>query len=290
MLWVLLSLSSAFFSASMSAWLKKFFSDLSHYELVFCPLFYSMPLLVITYFFIPSPKLHPNFWYWLALLLPFQTVGFFCQMIAIHISPLSLTMPFLAFTPVFVVVTGAVFLHESLNVWGIAGILSIVVGAYVLHIDKKDKRLLAPIFVMFKNWGSILMFCAAFAYSFAAVFGKQAILYSSPTYFGMLFFIIFNGLTIIVLIFSGKIRLGIICKRYPKGLIAGCAMYGDIIAHSLGVSFAKVAYFVSLKRLNILISIFYASIFFQEKNLAIRSIGAIFMFAGAIVIVLFGSP
>jgi drug/metabolite transporter (DMT)-like permease len=288
MLWVILSVLSAFFSASMSAWLKKFFSDLSHYELAFCPLFYSMPFLCFTYYWVPTPALHPDLLYWIILLLPFQAIGFFCQMRAIHIAPLSLTMPFLAFTPAFVVITGAVFLNESLNMWGIIGILFIVIGSYVLHINKNDKRLLSPIIGMFRNSGSVLMFFAALAYSFAAVFGKQGILYSSPLYFGMLFFIIFNGLIIMALIVFRKVRVQIICQRYALGLVAGFALFGDILAHSIGVYIAKVAYLVSLKRLNILISIAYAALFFNEKNLMIRAIGAVFMLTGSIIIVLLG--
>ena len=289
MTWFILSLSTAFFSASLSAWLKKHFSDLSHFELAACPLFFSILPLFITYLVIPKPEFQIEYWYSLAQLLPFQTVGFFCQMIAIHISPLSLTMPFLAFTPAFVTITGAVFLNETLNAWGIFGILAIVAGAYVLHIDLKDRRMLTTISSMFKNVGSLVMLMAAFCYGFGAVFGKKAILYSSPMYMGMHFFILFNGLMTILLICCGKIRIDILLKRYPHGLIAGFTMFGEILCHCLGVSIAKVAYFVSVKRLNILISIVYAGLFFQEENLIVRGIGATFMVMGAIIILVFGN-
>jgi drug/metabolite transporter (DMT)-like permease len=210
-------------------------------------------------------------------------------MIAIHISPLSLTMPFLAFTPAFVMITGAVFLNESLNLWGIAGIMAIVVGAYVLHIDMKDRRIFTTISSMFKNFGSMIMLIAAFCYGFGAVFGKKAILFSSPVYMGMHFFILFNGLMTIILICSGNIRINLLLKRYPLGIIAGFAMYGEILSHCLGVSIAKVAYFVSVKRMNIIISIVYAGLFFKEENLFVRGIGAVFMVMGAMVILLFGN-
>jgi len=289
MTWFILSLSSAFFSASLSAWLKKNFSDLTHFEMAACPLLFSIPPLFITYLFIPKPEFQMEYWYSLAQLLPFQTVGFFCQMIAIHISPLSLTMPFLAFTPAFVTVTGAIFLNETLNIWGFFGIMAIVAGAYILHIDMKDRRILTTISSMFTNVGSLVMLMAAFCYGFAAVFGKKAIIYSTPLYMGMHFFILFNGLITIILICCGKIRIHILMQRYPQGFIAGLAMFGDIMSHCLGVSIAKVAYFVSVKRLNILISIVYAGLFFQEDNLIVRSIGATFMLIGAIVILVFAS-
>jgi len=289
MTWFILSLSAAFFSSSLSAWLKKHFSDLSHFELAICPLFYSIPPLFITYLMIPKPEIEREYWYSLALLIPFQTVGFFCQMIAIHIAPLSLTMPFLAFTPAFVMITGAVFLNETLNAWGILGIIAIIAGAYILHIDLKDRRMLTTISSMFKNFGSLIMLVAAFCYGFASVFGKKAILCTSALYMGMHFFILFNGVMTLLLICCGKIRINILLKRYPKGLIAGLAMFGDILSHCLGVSIAKVAYFVSVKRMNILISIVYAGLFFHEDNLLIRSIGATFMVMGAMIILVFGN-
>lgn len=289
MTWFILSLSSAFFSASLSAWLKKHFSDLSHFELAICPLFFSIPPLLIIYLLIPKPEFQIEYWYSLLKLLPFQIVGFFCQMIAIHISPLSLTMPFLAFTPAFVMITGAFFLNESLNTWGIMGIVSIIAGAYILHINPKDRRMLTTISSMFTNIGSMIMLLAAFCYGFAAVFGKKAILCSSPLYMGMHFFILFNGLMTIVFICCGKIRIKQLLQRYPQGIIAGLAMFGEILSHCLGVSIAKVAYFVSVKRMNIIISIVYAGLLFKEENLIVRSVGATFMVIGAFVILIFGN-
>jgi len=287
--WFLCALLSAFFSASLSAWLKKYFSDLKPLELAVCPLFYSLLPLLITYYWVEKPEVHPDYWYTLIQMLPFQAVGFFSQMIAIHLSPLSLTMPFLAFTPAFVIVTGAIFLNESLNLWGLAGIASIVCGAYILHIDLKDRRFFTPFAGMFRHPGSIIMLLAAFCYGFAAVLGKKAILYSSPIYMGMHFFIFFNGLMTIVMICSGKIRIHLLLQRYFRGMIAGMFMFCEVFFHCWGVSIAKVAYLVSLKRLNILIGIVYGGLLFHEENIVVRLVGTSFMLAGAVVILIFGN-
>jgi uncharacterized membrane protein len=53
---------------------------------------------------------------------------------AIRVSPLSLTLPYLAFTPAFMIFSGYVFLNEMPNLWGIAGIvLTCAGGLFFIH-------------------------------------------------------------------------------------------------------------------------------------------------------------
>ena len=48
MLWFVLSFLTALAVATHDAWVKKFFSDLSTYEMLAYPMIYSLPLLVLT--------------------------------------------------------------------------------------------------------------------------------------------------------------------------------------------------------------------------------------------------
>ena len=54
---------------------------------------------------------------------------------AIRESPLSLTLPYLAFTPVFNILTGYIFLGEQVSSAGMAGIVLVVCGAWLLNLD-----------------------------------------------------------------------------------------------------------------------------------------------------------
>jgi drug/metabolite transporter (DMT)-like permease len=55
-------------------------------------------------------------------------------MVAIRDSALSLTLPYLAFTPVFTVLSAWLLLGEQVTAQGLAGIALVVLGAYGLNI------------------------------------------------------------------------------------------------------------------------------------------------------------
>jgi len=65
---------------------------------------------------------------------------------AIRSSPLALTLPYLAFTPVFVALTGLLVLGERIPPRGLAGIGLVVLGAWMLNLDAL-KRVCRPLVV-----------------------------------------------------------------------------------------------------------------------------------------------
>ncbi len=123
MYWLILSLLTAVAASSQDAWVKKFFSRFSPYEMSMYPLVYSCPLFVIAIFWVSVPPLDATFFWCFFLSLPINGISLILYMKAIKTSPLSLTLPYLAFTPAFMIFTGYLFLGEVLNIWGVLGIL-----------------------------------------------------------------------------------------------------------------------------------------------------------------------
>lgn len=97
--WFFLALPAAFSLATADALTKKFFSKLSAYEMGITRLSYTIPWLVLALFFIPMPYLDRTFFLSFAAALPLEALAFISYMRAIKVSPLSLTLPFLSFTP-----------------------------------------------------------------------------------------------------------------------------------------------------------------------------------------------
>lgn len=60
------------------------------------------------------------------------------------------------------------------------------------------------------------------------------------------------------------------------------------LAHGFAISMVKAGYMISIKRFNVLIGIIYGGIFFREKYIALRFLGAGMMVAGAVVITILG--
>ncbi len=288
MLWFTLSFLTALAVASHDAWVKKFFSGLSTYEMLAYPMIYSLPLLVMTLPFVPVPPLDAVFLRAFIISLPINGIGFFLHLRAIQVSPLSLTLPYLSFTPVFMILTGALVLDEMPNAWGIFGIGIICGGGYIFNLAPGQRSVLAPLKAVLRESGSWLMLIVAFIYSLGAVFGKQAIVHSSPLFFAITFHLILNIVLLAVFRAAGKIKLQTFRARKQKGIVAGLLFFAHVLLHANAISLTKAAYMISVKRFSVLIGLVYGGVIFKEKNLGVRTAGTLLMVTGAVMITVWG--
>ena len=288
MLWLILSLSTALAVSSHDAWLKKYFSDLNPYQMAIYPVIYSIPLFTVSLFFIKVPPLDAAFYRYFLASIPLNAIGFVMYMQAIRVSPLSLTVPYLAFTPVFMIATGYLFLDEIPNLWGVSGILATCVGGYILNVEPGAGSIVAPFKAIMRETGSWLMLIVAFIYSITAVIGKGGIIHSSPLFFTMSFFAMMNACLFVFLTLFNKIDLKDFRHRPLKGLIAGVLFYLHALFHGYAIALINAAYMISIKRFSILISVCYGRLIFKESNIIMRFLGAALMLTGAIIIILKG--
>ena len=288
MIWLILSLLTALAVASQDAWVKKHFSHLTAYDMMAFPFLFSLPLFAITLPFITVPPLDVTFYWCFLISLPLNFIPFLMYMAAIRVSPLSLTLPYLAFTPAFMIFSGYVFLDEIPNSWGLVGIIITCIGGYVLNLEPGRHSILAPIKAVFKETGSWLMLIVALIFSFSGVIGKKGILHSSPLFFTMTFFAALSFLGVVVLLILDKIRLRTFRDYWAKGVIAGALFFVQALTHCFAISMVKASYMISVKRLSALIGIGYGRLFFNEKYMAVRLVGAGLMVGGAVLITFWG--
>jgi drug/metabolite transporter (DMT)-like permease len=286
MTWFLLSFLTALAVASQDAWVKRWFSCFNEYEMFVFPLLYALPLTTVTIVFIPAPPLDTVFFWSFIVSLPLNAVPFILYMKAIRISPLSLTVPYLSFTPVFMIATGFVFLGEIPDQWGVFGILAVCAGSYVLHIDMGRHSLFAPFKIMFREKGSGIMLLVAFIFSFSSVIGKVAIMHSSVMFFQMSFFAVLSVLMAGVFSISGHVRLNRALDFPGRGVVAGILLFAHILFHGFAISMTKAVYMISIKRLSIVFGVIYGGLVFNEENIPVRLAGTLIMFFGAALILL----
>lgn len=284
MTWFFLSLTTALVVASCDTGVKKWFSHLTTFEMTLLPLVYAAPVMVTAFLLVDQPPLDRDFYVLFAVSIPLTLIPLVFYMKAIKISPMSLTVPYLAFTPVFIIGTGYLFLGEQVNRWGVTGILMVCVGGYVLNITAKDKSLLDPLLAVSKETGSWLMLIVAFIFSLSSVVGKKAILHSSPLYFQTLFFIVLTLVMIVVFALFRKIRLHSFLQSPLKSSLVGLLAAVHIICHGYAISMTKAAYMMSIKRLSIVFGVIYGGLVFREENIRNRLAGAALMFAGAFLL------
>ncbi|MBI5642693.1 MAG: DMT family transporter [Deltaproteobacteria bacterium] len=246
---------------------------------------YALPFLSLGFIFVPIPDLDKTFWLSVAGLVPLEIVALLMYIKAIKLSPLSLTVPFMALSPIFIILIAFVFLGEWPSRAGIVGIFFIAAGAYMLNASASSTGFLGPLKAVLKEPGSILMVGVAMIYSLTATLGKVAVTHSSPIFFG--FFYPFT-LTLVLTAFviaRGKFRL-VFSKPatfLPIGLCTATMMF----AHFIAISLTQVAYMISVKRTSLLFSVLYGKILFNEVNIRERLLGSAIMLLGVFLIILF---
>lgn len=284
MLWFGFSLAAALCQSTNDAIAKGFFSHFTAYEMGAVRLAYALPFLLLALWIVPVPPLDSTFWACLAVGLPVEVSAFLCYMRAIKVSPLSLTLPFLAFTPAFVILSGALILGETLSAYGITGIGMIVAGSYLLNVSRARQDLLGPIKAVCMEQGSWLMLLVAMMYSLTATVGKLAILHSSPAFFGVIYFLLLTALffSLFPLIPRAKVR-NLFASPIP-GITSGLVLAGMIFSHTFAISLTQAAYMIAIKRSSLLFGVLFGALFFREANIRERLLGASIMMGGVIII------
>ena len=287
MSWIFLSLLCAFFTASADALCKKSLTDSNEYMVAWARVGFAAPLLLLLLPFIDIPKLDIQFFITILILLPLEITALILYMKAIKLSPLSLTLPFLALSPVFMIFTSNIILGERLDKFGIVGILLTATGAYLLNISAARKGILEPFRAIKQERGSLYMIIVAFIYSITANLGKLAILHSSPMFFASVYLPILSVVLLPVLMWKNHGQVSGLFSRISIFSLIGLAITFATIAHFLSVSIVEVPYAISVKRVSLLFGIMYGALWFKETNIRERLIGCIVMIAGVITITLF---
>jgi drug/metabolite transporter (DMT)-like permease len=285
--WVLLSLVSAFSLATSDALTKKALTNGHEYLVAWFRLLFSIPPLLFLLILIPVPEIDSDYYIAFASSLPFEIIAMILYIKALRVSPLSLTLPFLALTPVFLMLVSYVLLGEKVSLKGGIGILLIAAGSYTLNIHEMRNGVMKPFIAIMKEKGSYLMIFVAFIYSITSSLGKMAIIHSSPLFFGATYFIILTIAFTPIALWMGRHELKpfVSGKKY-RGLLLPGVFYSIMIAsHMTAISLTKVAYMISLKRISLIVGIAYGYFLFKEKNIRERLFGGLMMFSGFVLIV-----
>jgi uncharacterized membrane protein len=286
-LWVVLSLISAFSLATSDALSKKALQGNNEYLVAWFRLVFTMPVLLVAMFFTPVPELDNDFYKAFCIALPLEIVTVILYIKALKLSPLSLTLPFLSLTPFFLILNSYLILGEKVSFVGGAGIIMIVSGSYVLNVGEISNGFLGPLKAIRKERGSLLMICVALLYSLTSSFGKIAIEHSSPVFFGLTYFIALNIIFAPIGFLMGKRDFGVFLKegKFRSMVIPGFFYSIMVLTHMTAMKLTKVAYMISVKRVSLLIGLFYGYMFFKEENIRSRFVGALLMFVGFLMVV-----
>jgi len=287
--WTSLTLLSAFFLATADTLSKRYLSHYRPGELVLVRFGVSGALLLPLLLWQPWPQLSPAFWGWVAVSLPMELLAMWLYMQAIRESPLSLTLPYLAFTPAFNMLTGYLLLDETVSWTGFSGILLIVLGAWLLNLKTMQNgtglNLLAPFRAITRERGSRLMLMVAAIYSLTSVTSKGALLHANPGFFGPFYFVVLGTASALVFASRDVSSWRAMGKHPWVHLGVGVFMAGMVITHFYAIAHIEVAYMLAVKRTSLLFGILYGAWLFGESGLKKNLAAGILMVLGVFLIV-----
>jgi len=288
-LWIVLSLTSAFSLATSDALTKKIITPGNEYVIAWLRIVYSLPALSAAMALTPVPSLDKTFFLAFCAALPLEIAAILLYYKALRVSPLSLSLPFLSFTPVFLMLFSRLIMGEAVSAAGAAGIALIAMGGYGLNLSALREGPLGPLKAVLRERGSLYMLIVAMIYSATSALGKLAITHSSPAFFGATYYFALAVCLLTVIAFrQGGRQFLIQLKSTAKAaLLPGAFDALQSVTHFFAVSMANVAYMVAIKRLSLIIGSGYGFLLFGERNIRERLVGALLMFAGFVVIVVF---
>lgn len=288
-LWIVLSLLSAFSLATSDALTKRIITPGNEYAIAWLRIVYSLPALVAAMALTPVPSLDSTFFLAFCAALPLEVLAILLYYKALRVSPLSLSLPFLSFTPVFLMLFSRIIMGEAVSLIGGLGIALIALGGYGLNLSSLRTGPLGPIRAVMQERGSLYMLVVALIYSATSVLGKLAISHSSPAFFGATYYLALAVCFLPVIVFrSGGRHFFVELKGTARAaLLPGAFDAVQSVTHFFAVSMANVAYMISIKRLSLIMGSLYGFLLFDERNVRERLVGAMLMFIGFVIIVLF---
>lgn len=164
MLWLIYAIMTALFWAITDVFAKKLAKTSDEYFIAWSKWIFAIPtVLIFLILTSASIGLAGGVYVWIALAVLFclEGVALLCYMKAIKRGNLVSTMPFLSFTPVFLIITAFIFIGEVPSVFGIIGILMIVPGTYILNIKHLKNGFLEPFKAIRKDAAALYMLAVA---------------------------------------------------------------------------------------------------------------------------------
>ena len=232
----------------------------------------------------PAPV--PAFLVYLVVDVSLITIVMWLYFRALQISPLSLCVPFLAFTPVFLIPTGFVLLGELPSPLKSLGVLLIVVGSLVMHRRLFAVGWTAPIKAVIQEKGSRYMLLVSFIFSITNPLDKKLVVMSDVFTEAVAY-----GLGLCISFFLlGRLQRADFAAAIRSNVkwvsLAGLSDAVSLLFQLASYTYLAVVITVSIKRAGIVLAVIAGWLFFREREITDKLIATGVMFCGVLILYL----
>jgi drug/metabolite transporter (DMT)-like permease len=253
------------------------------------------------------PPIGPGLFFALAATVTINTVATILFYRALSTTDLSLCVPILAFTPVFLILTSFIMLGEIPTPGGAAGILLVTAGAFLLAFRStgcQSACLRSPFLTFLSDPGVRSMLVVAFLYSISVNYDKEVVTNSSPIFASAItLFLLAIIFLLIAVVTMTTCTSG---AQDPQGqdpvvpgplflpspfflyVTVGMILVVEGISINVAYTMAIVPYVITVKRLSLFFSVLFGGFLLHEQQIRGRILGALIMILGAVMIGLWG--
>lgn len=322
MTWLLLAAATAALYALHGAWTKRITDEVSRLSATWALFAFSFPLLAGYLALRGMPAVEAGFWPALAAnLFVLYPLSMYLFVSAMRKGDLGLTYPLLALTPILVVPVEWTLLGEAPRPRGMAGILLVIAGVYLLNFRKEDASLWAPFRAVAADPGARRGLAVAALWAVGGTVDRVAVVHSSAALYGTA---ITGGLTLLGLIplaWTGAFRrpgagsggpvpgaeaapdvpsdggeagagpesASILTPRAGKLLLVQGLLFGLMFVCQMeALRLSLAAYVITIKRTGTLLSVLLGWAYFEEGLVRKRLLGAAVIVAGIALVALGG--
>ncbi len=291
--WFLLALGAAI-ANSWSQVIQKWAIFLSRYSKITIAFVSAataaLILFGVSYFIVGAPQIDGRFWAAVLVTGILNTLALPLMLKAYELGEFSSVYSMILMTPVFLLITSAIFLGETPSPVGIFGVLLTVLGLWVITRTNHEHAQV-PNFTK----GNLLGLAVAFIWSISVNFDKLASVYSDQFFApaitmaiiaaGCAIYLFATHRTLILRIpDSSAVNRRFIVPNIFILFLLGATMALGSILHNSALLAGFASYTIAIKRIGVLFGVFWGWLFFKEKNIFRKALGAAIAIAGVVAI------
>jgi drug/metabolite transporter (DMT)-like permease len=205
---------------------------------------------------------------------------------ALQVSSMSLCIPFMAFTPVFLIVTGYVMIGELPSWVKLLGVGLIVIGSLVMHRRLFAEGWAAPLRAILREKGSRYILLVALILSVTNPIEKRLVTMSDPLTQAFSYCV---GLCILfaILAWARRTDCRTVMRTTPRwAVLAGVMDAAALLLQFFTYSYLAVVITISIKRAGIVLSVLAGWLIFRERQITDKLIAASVMLGGVLILYL----
>jgi uncharacterized membrane protein len=201
------------------------------------------------------------------------------------LADLSIVYPIARSAPLFVTLFAVLFFDETLTWWGFMGIVSVLIGVYLLTLNFPDDKKSISAVSSFKNKGLLFAFFTALTVTAYSLIDKQGAQHLHP----ILYVWTMNGVALIpltlLIVFTKQEQVSIEWKENKWPILVSSFL--NLLSYSLIIFVMQtyqVSYIVSIRQISVVFGVIFGGTVLKERNIKSRLLFSILIFAGLFLI------